>query len=147
MLKCSNNSGYSFIEALIVLVILLFSSVVGYNIVSSTSMKDVLISERNEMMEVILDAQQKSVAVAEGNQYSVVFSPPGTYTLLPSNTVFILSNNVTIHQPAVSETVTFSKLTGKPDKELEIVLVSKGIKTSISIQESGIIAAGSVSKL
>lgn len=140
-------SGYTLFEILLVLVLISSFAFISAFYLTSSARKSALLRERDRLVQVLFEAQQKSVEVTDGKQYSVSITSDKTYSLQPINKLVNLPPDVTISQPAPPVTVSFAKLTGKADKNLEIILVSGTAKVSITVSEEGTVKGGQVTKL
>lgn len=104
--------------------------------------KLILETERDKIVNSLKLSQQKAIAAYKGYDYRVQFNPnpdgPDSFTLQPENQTTSLHSKIEITS-VTPATITFGRLSGKPDSSLDLTLVSQRFKCQILVSQEGVI--------
>jgi len=136
--------GFTLIESTLALAILAILLGLSSPYLFGYKEKLILETERDKIVNSLKLAQQKSIAAYKGYDYQVQFNlnpdpdEADSFTLQPENQTTSLHPKIKISS-VTPLTITFGRLSGRPDSSLDLTLVSRRFKCKISVSKEGVI--------
>lgn len=140
------SPGITLVEILIAITLLGLTVLISFSFVFSLRGKAILDADAEKLVAALEYARQQSIAAYQGNAYTVEFYPPSSFMIQPENTRRNFNKLVHYHTPLPQPSVTFNKLTGKPNLPIDIELESGDLYSVISISSQGLISKSAIEK-
>lgn len=137
--KCNSTVGFSLIEILVAAAIMGITILATLIMIFGSRNSAILRSERDKIVRDLEYSRLQSKAAYKGQGFSIEFATPETYTIQPEHTTRIIKNDTHIISPALPLTITFSKITGRPDQALTLILQKNNLQVTISVSNEGIV--------
>jgi len=153
-MKVRRSAGVTMLELLIVVVILGVVAVLSTSYLLGQREKRLLMSQRDQMITVLKEAQNKSMVAEDGYAYRVEFADAdGDSTTMEE---YVICSDVScqgrkyqVHQSIELNSpfkVEFAKLTGAVSGLQALEVSSNNFKSSVRIEPQGVIEVGEVTR-
>ncbi|MBN1263194.1 MAG: type II secretion system protein [Candidatus Pacebacteria bacterium] len=138
----SSDKGFTLIEGLVSATILAVLAGLSTPYFFGSREKNLLETQKERVLHEIKNSQQKAMNAQKGFDHSLIFNPETEQiTLYPDIQTIRLDSKIDLVSISPTDTITFARLTGKPDTSLEVVLASKKFSAKITVSQEGIIEA------